>query len=181
MMPPIPAWEHIHPLIVHMPLGVLLVAPLLIIAAGVSNKSRMALGIAAMIVIGFGTLGTILATASGEAASDAVSIPAGAVKVLEEHEELAEMARNVFLMLAVVYATLLGVTALWKDKVKRALWIGGHVVYLALLSGGLMLLANVGHEGGRLVHQYGVRAHIVGAIGPSSGDGPGKPAEQDKD
>lgn len=167
MFPPFPAWEHAHPIIVHLPLGVLAAAPALVLIAMLTGKTRQAFAVAALVVLAIGTLGTMLATASGEAASDAVSIPARAVKVWERHEELAEMSRNVFLALTMGYAGIVGVGAAMKERFKRWAWIGAHVVILVALTGGLALLANAGHEGGRLVHEFGVRAHIVGA--PAAG------------
>jgi uncharacterized membrane protein len=162
MFPPIPAWEHAHPIIVHLPLGGLVAAPVLILLAMFAGKSRLPLAIAALVVLAIGMVGGLLATASGHAASDAVSIPARAVKVLERHEELAELCRNVLLAITLAYGAIVGVCAIMKDRFKRTYWIAAQALALGAVSGSLLLLANTGHEGGRLVHEFGVRAHIVG-------------------
>lgn len=173
LLPPLPAWEHLHPIIVHVPLGGLIAAPLLAIIAGVSKKSRMVAGLCLMAVLVVGVAGAFVAAESGEAAEDAVSIPAQAVTVLEHHEELAELTRNILLAIALAYAGILGTAAIIKEKFKRPFWIGAHVLMLAALAGAMISLANTGHEGGRLVHEFGVRAHIIGsppAINTGRGD-----------
>lgn len=163
MFPPIPAWEHAHPIVVHVPLGVLVSAPVLMVLAMVSGKARMSFAISALVVLVIGTIGALVATASGHAASDAVSIPARAVKVLERHEDLAELTRNVLLAITLGYSAIVGVGALMKERFKRAVWIAAQALALLAVGGALVMLANTGHEGGRLVHEFGVRAHIVGA------------------
>lgn len=162
MLPPIPAWEHVHPIVVHLPLGVLAAVPVLVAIAMCAGKSRQVFGVAALVTLVIGMAGVMLALATGEAAEDAVTIPARAVKVLEHHEDLAKVSRNIFLALTMGYCAIVGVGAIMKERFKRPIWIVVHALFLALLAGGLISLANTGHEGGRLVHEFGVRAHIIG-------------------
>lgn len=170
MFPPVPAWEHAHPIVVHVPLGVVFAAPVLVLLAMCTCKSRLAFAVAALVVLAIGTGGAILASATGEAAGDAVSIPARAVKVFEHHQELAETTRNVLLAITLGYAAMVGTGALMKDRFKRPVWIVCNLVALGALGGAMLMLANAGHEGGRLVHEFGVRAHIVGAPPAGSGE-----------
>lgn len=66
-MPPIPAWNSLHPLIVHSPIALLMVAPILMIV-GLLAKPERALLTSALIGMALGTTGAWLAVATGEAA-----------------------------------------------------------------------------------------------------------------
>jgi len=62
--PPIPNWDALHPLIVHFPIVLLLVAPLFIVAALVASPARGRLFmISALILMILGTASVYLAVA----------------------------------------------------------------------------------------------------------------------
>lgn len=168
LLPPLPSWNAAHPIIVHLPLGVLGIVPVLVLIAMLAWKSRRTAGGIALLVLFVGTLGTVMAVASGEAAEEAVIIPGLAERVFSEHEDLAEMARNIFLGITAFYVLVNVLNLALKDKFKRPLWIGAHVLTLIALGGGLLVLINAGHLGGRLVHEFGVRA----PMGSSALDAP---------
>src|SRR5690349_9698615 len=103
MFPPIPAWESIHPLLVHLPLGLLFITPLLVILGAFPTRAQSGFLLSAFILILVGTIGLWVAVASGKAGEEmAEKIPL-AEPVLERHEELAELARNLFSGLAPLY------------------------------------------------------------------------------
>src|SRR5579863_9102804 len=89
-LPPIPNWSEIHPLIIHFPIVLLLVAPLFVLAAMVMNpqKARPFL-IAALTLMVLGTVSAFVAVGSGEAAAAVADRTAAVSAVLESHEELA--------------------------------------------------------------------------------------------
>ena len=66
-------------------------------------------------------------------------------------------------------AVLLGIEAAGREKMSRRVRIVAWVVYLVTYAGGTLILANAAHEGGRLVHELGVKAGWTAAPG---GDGP---------
>src|SRR5579883_1369195 len=102
-LPPIPSWQAIHPLIVHFPIALLLVAPLFIVVAILRKPERnLPYLIAALILMALGTVGTYLASSSGEAAGQLAESVPQAKPVLEQHEELAVTTELAFTALTLI-------------------------------------------------------------------------------
>ncbi len=59
--PPIPSWDAWHPLIIHFPIALLLVAPVLVLLRILLPKQGRGLLIAAFVVMALGTIGTYIA------------------------------------------------------------------------------------------------------------------------
>lgn len=158
MFPPLPAWHAAHPLVVHFPLGLLMVAPLLILAAIVRPAHRHPYAVAAFLVILCGTLGALLAVATGEEAAEWAPHTPQVHALIEHHEHLGELTRNLFLGLTALYALVVfGPLALRRNLSSKTA-VAAQVLFLALYFGGLTQLAWTGHVGAELVHGQGVRA-----------------------
>lgn len=172
-LPVPPAWNSMHPILVHLPIGILAIMPVLLVLAMLFGRRNPGLAGATFVALLVGVGALFAAVMSGEAAADIV-VPVGDAKgVLHEHEEMAELCRNLFAGLAVVYLVILLIAAGLKDRLKPAGWVAMHLVYLVLFMAALLPLMNAGHLGGRLVHQYGITAKIGGPppeMGGEDGD-----------
>ena len=160
MFPPIPSWDALHPLIIHFPIALLLVTPILVILGIVLPKQARGLFIAALVMMALGTIATYFAVATGEAAGELAERTPGVPAVLERHEDLAETTRGIFTALTVVFAAMLFVPSIFKRTLNRKIAVVVNILFLALYAGGAVFLMNVAHQGGRLVHEFGVRAMI---------------------
>lgn len=165
-MPPLPpTWDGFHPLFVHFPVALFVVAPLLVLLAAVTGKK--AIMFCALLLLGVGVVTSFLATNTGEAAYDIMEPdedldPEGAAYDLaEEHMESSEFARNVFAGVTGVYAVLFVVGLVKPKTLHLKPRLITHAVVLLVLAWGNMLLANAAHMGGELVHRYGVRAALA--------------------
>lgn len=159
-----------HPILVHMPIGILAVMPVLLVLSMIFGRRNPGLAGATLVTLLVGVAALFAAVMSGEAAADIV-VPMGDAKaILHEHEELAEMCRNIFAGLGAVYLVILLVAAGLKDRLKPAGWVAMHLVYIVLFMAALLPLMNAGHLGGRLVHQYGITAKIGGPPPEMSGE-----------
>lgn len=176
-LPPLPAWEGMHPLLVHMPLGILAIAPLLVVLAMLGGRWARGLSLAAMVVILAGTIGLVLAVSSGEATEKFADGVPGAGAILDQHEEGAELVRNVFFGVSVLAMIVFFVGGRLTGnrpegtRRPRGAWIGANLLLLAATGAGYLMLANVGHLGGQLVHGVGVRAPIVALPPPAVSEG----------
>ena len=159
-LPPIPTWETAHPIVVHLPIGVLAGVPLLALWAMVAGANRRTVGWAVMLMVLVGAAGTVLAAASGGRAEEIANVPGDAAKFLDRHQELGDLARNSFLGVAGAYAVITILSTIVKDKLRRSVWIVLHAAWLVGFFAAFLVLANAGHMGGRLVHEFGVRAPI---------------------
>jgi uncharacterized membrane protein len=157
-MGPIPGWNSLHPLVIHFPIALLFVAPFFVGMSIVFSSSRKCFAVSAFCLMFFGIMGAIVAVLTGEAAGELVERTGEISAVLERHQSLAELSRNLFVGLCLLF----GVIAFVPEMVKKSLSskayffaCGGFVVlYLVALS--VLILA--AHQGGMLVHKFGVRS-----------------------
>src|SRR5215472_2918889 len=104
----VPSWNGLHPLIVHFPIALLLVAPLFVILGMAIGppKGRPFL-VSALVLMALGTSSMLVAVESGEAASELVRSTSSVRAVLQQHQDLAETTEVLFTLLTVVLAALL--------------------------------------------------------------------------
>jgi len=161
-LPPIPSWQAIHPLIVHFPIALLLIAPLFIVLGVVRKPERsFPFLLVALILMALGTVSTFVAASSGEAAGELTENMPQAKAVLEQHQELAETTEIAFSALTLIFASILFVPRLLKRAPTRAISMVLPLVFLIFYATGAVLLTNTAHQGGRLVHEIGVRAQML--------------------
>lgn len=179
-LPPIPSWTELHPLVIHFPIALLLVAPLFIIAGIIANpqKGRSFLT-AALVLMLLGTAGAFLAIATGEAAGEAAERTPAVSAVLERHEDLAEMTRIVFTVLTLLFAAILFLPRLLKREPSGVTARVLPLAFLLFYSAGAVILVNTAHNGGRLVHELGVHAGITQSNGASQSPASGQPVAQE--
>ena len=159
--PPIPSWDALHPLVIHFPIALLLVVPFLIVTGALRppERGQTILYVALALMIA-GTLGTFLAVATGEAAGRIAERTPQIDVVLEHHEQLAEATRIAFSVLTVVFAAILLIPVILKKTLNGIVSTVLPLAFLVLYGGGILLLTNTAHNGGRLVHEFGVRAAV---------------------
>ena len=162
--PPLPEWEGLHPLVVHLPIGLLMVAPLFVLLGflpRVGNGFRLS----ALLLFVLGTIGAYVAIESGEASAEIISFTPEARETLERHAELAETARLLFTVLTVFYGAVLAlpwfVRKVWRKEMPRV--VSNVLLALVIVAGGLCMnvLANAGHLGGRLVYVHRVENWVL--------------------
>ncbi len=158
MLPPIPSWDGLHPIIVHFPIALLLIAPILVLLGSFfPNKGRSFL-ISAFILMLIGTIATWIAVSTGESAGELAERMANVEAVLENHEELAETTRTVFTALTAIFGVIVFAPMLFKKELPNLVVIPLNLAFLLFYGAGAVLLLNTAHEGGRLVHEFGVHA-----------------------
>lgn len=179
MLPPIPSWDGLHPIIVHFPIALLIVAPILIVLGMIFHKSGKAFMVSAFVLMLIGTIATFIAVSTGESAGELAEGMANVESVLENHEELAETTRNIFTALTAIFAAIIFIPLIFKKELGRAIVIPLSLAFLLFYGAGIVVLLNTAHEGGRLVHELGVRA-IMASNGQTTIQ-PNQKADDDDD
>jgi uncharacterized membrane protein len=160
-IPPLPSWQGIHPLLVHFPIALLLVAPVFIVIGLLRKPERGAPFLfAALILMVLGTIGTFLAASSGHAAGELVEGLPQVEGTLDQHEELAQITEIVFSALSLIFAAILFVPRWMKSTANRTISTVLPAVFLIFYAAGAVSLVNTAHQGGRLVHELGVHAQV---------------------
>jgi uncharacterized membrane protein len=167
-IPPMPSWDGLHPLIVHFPVALLLVAPLVVLLALAVKAHRQGLLLAALLLMVLGTASTWVAVSTGEAAGKLADRTPEVNAVLSHHEELAETTRLVFTVLTLVFAGIVFAPILLRRELREVQTIAIAVLFLAVYGAGTLVLANTAHNGGRLVHELGVRSLMPAAPLPAA-------------
>ncbi len=160
-LPPIPSWDALHPLIIHFPIVLLLVAPLFMVIGAVlpPRKARAALA-AALLLMLMGTASVFMAIETGEAAGKLAERTPEINAVLEHHQNLAERTRLVFSVLTGVFAVILLFPLALRRSPGRLATTVLPLVFVVIYGAATVLLVNTAHNGARLVHEYGVHAML---------------------
>ncbi|MGE5275472.1 MAG: DUF2231 domain-containing protein [Acidobacteriota bacterium] len=158
-LPRLPSWDGLHPLIVHFPIALLLVAPLFVVLGMTLRRNRPFLW-AALLLMAIGTAATFVAVSTGEAAGRLADRTPEIKAVLEHHEKLAETTRVVFTVLTVIFAAIVVVPAAVRRLQTRRVTVALSLAFLVCYGAGVLLLVNTAHNGGRLVHELGVQALV---------------------
>jgi uncharacterized membrane protein len=168
MLPPIPSWDGLHPIIVHFPIALLLVAPILIILGLIFQKQSKTYMISAFALMLIGTVAAFIAVQTGQAAGELAERMGNIEAVLENHEELAETTRNIFAALTVIFGAFVFIPMVFRKDLGRKIVIPIGLAFLLFYGGGTIVLMNAAHEGGRLVHEFGVRAMVANSGQPAN-------------
>ena len=158
---PIPSWDALHPMIIHFPIALLLIAPLFILVGAFlrPGQGRPYL-VSAMALLLMGTAGTFVAVETGEAAAELAERSPGTEQVLHTHESLAERTRAVFTVLSIIFLALLVVPQWLEQSENRLTATILPLAFLVFYGAGVLLLVNTAQNGGRLVHEFGTRAMV---------------------
>lgn len=146
----------LHPALVHLPLGLALVMPLLTVAllAGRRWFGPPVVGLVAVLQLVL-VAGAVVAKETGEDAEGPAKEQGAPRAVIHEHEERAEL----FTVLAGLgFLALAGSTAAGTRRAAVPLLGAASVLSLATAVQG----ARTGHEGGELVYEYGAGVEKVG-------------------
>ncbi len=170
MFPPTPDWDALHPLIVHFPIALLFVAPLLIVVGLLLPKTGKSYHVSALVLMIVGVIMAWVAVNTGETAGKLADRmpPVGAV--LDRHRELGETTSTVFTVLTVVFAAIVFGPSLLKNPLSRAVNLPIFVVFLLVYLGCTSLIAKTAHQGGLLVHEYSVHAMLPLGEEPADDD-----------
>ena len=180
--PPLPPYEGMHPIVVHFPIGILLIAWLPMLIGLIDRKRRNTWFASAAMLLVVGTIAAFAAVMTGEAAEDIVGGTSQVVNdAIHEHEETAEAARNLFLASTLIFLMAWGVYNKVAEKKKPMILTSGAARVAIVYLFAAMALTNAGHQGGVLVHEYGIHAPLGGAAGANNGVDDGIGAYQDDD
>lgn len=158
-LPPTPTWDSLHPIVTHFPIVLLLVAPVFVVLALLPWRQRWTMaGIAAAVMVVAATLAWV-AVSTGEAAGELALRDPQVNPVLELHEELAETTAQLATVCAAGFVLLIAVVAVVRRKPwRQPVWVAGCILVLGVQGVTALAVTNTGHNGGRLVHEFGVRA-----------------------
>ncbi len=152
-----PSLAAIHPQVVHFVVALIIVGVLFRLLSLVARMSW--LSPAALALVTLGTLASLVAVRSGEDAHGPVERVPGARAAVVDHEEWAERARNVFLILLAVEAVAATLTAR-KASGARAAQVAAALAGVVAIG----VLYRAADLGGRLVYGY------AGGVAVNTGD-----------
>jgi uncharacterized membrane protein len=147
---------HVHPMLVHFPIVLFIVAMVLYFYNQVTHKditTSKYLVMTAFAALLLATAAAIVAAFFGDIALDAALEKGFAKGPLEEHETIAGITIAIFSILS-----LTQIIALWK-KISLAGTRGW--IFLVVMVAGFGVLTSAAWHGGELVYKYGVNVDAV--------------------
>jgi len=151
-MIPLPEWApNVHPILVHFPIALLVIA-VLFDGAALFLRRRSGVHATAVALFTLGAVAALAAFLTGRAAADEILLPAAAQTTLTDHADWATLTVWFYGIFA-----LARLAVLWFNHKGRP-WAQGWAQALAFLvgAGGLFLLVQTGDRGAQMVFQYGV-------------------------
>jgi uncharacterized membrane protein len=150
--------NHLHPLIVHFPIVLLLLAPAVALAGLLWPGQRPGLHATALALLVLGSAAAAAALITGEAAAALAQRTPALRAALVRHESLAQ-ATTLLAVLQTILFALIRLDRWWSGGPLRAgkavaacaLWLG-----LSLVTA--ILLTRAAHEGGRMVHPLAIHS-----------------------
>ena len=106
-MPPYPGWDGLHPIVLHFPIVLLLVAPLLVMAGLVVSRHRNGFYLSALVLMVLGTVAAYVAVSTGEAAAQVADRTPEINRVLSQHQSQADRVRLLFTVLTLVWLAIM--------------------------------------------------------------------------
>jgi uncharacterized membrane protein len=162
MLPPWPGWDGLHPLVIHFPIALLMIAPLFVLMALAWRRYSTAFSTAALVLLALGTISTYVAISTGQAAGELAEHTDAINAVISQHEEMAETTSIAFSIVTALYALFVLLPA-WVRRLRRPAYaLVGNAAFLVAIALASLLVVNTAHLGGRLVHQLGVHAIVPG-------------------
>ena len=153
-LPPIPEWSSLHPLIVHFPIVLFLLLPLLLIAAAMSRKAtNHALLVAAFVLMVLATGFLYLTYFTGDAMAAASEGGPTVGAVIKHHCSLAGYTVSAFTLATTLFAVALLVRRVLRLEDMRDLtpWI--PISFLVFYALGVFWLVLTAHQGATLAHE----------------------------
>src|SRR6266513_318059 len=147
-----------HPIIVHFVIALLVVGVIFRWIYLLVSRATFT-GLAAATLIVTGTIGALLAVRAGTDAHGAVERIPGVRQAVMDHEDAAEWARDIFLIIAAIEIAALALARRNPRAARGAVWGSAFVGLL-----GLAAMFKTADRGGDLVYSY------AGGIGIRSGD-----------
>lgn len=159
-LPPLPPWDAVHPMIVHFPIVLLLVAPLFILLGIMRDHWGRVFSVSALILLVLGAISAVVVAEAGGAAAALVVRTESINVVLHAHAELADTTETLAIVFAAIYLILVALRLVLRERLKPGLWGLLTIVFLVGYGSVLLALVNTAHDGGRLVHEFGVHANL---------------------
>lgn len=160
MFPSFPDWDGIHPAMVQFAIVSPWVGALLLLVSLFARQTWRTWAGASLLVMTLGVVASWLAVASGHAAGQLVDKTPAVSQAIARHEALGLQARNLFTLLAVAFAALMLLPTIIHRVFPTAARISVYALFLLVYFGGIVLVASTASQGGRLVHEMGVRAMV---------------------
>lgn len=165
-MPPFPPPEGLHPLVVHFPIAIFLIALIPAALALVFRKRASTWVWASVLLLAIAGIGGFAAILTGESAEHATTqLTTAAEAALDQHEDTGEVVRNL-MVATLAFGVVLGVLVS-RAKPKPRLIVPAAIVLVGFWTWTAVRLADAAHQGGVLVHVHGIHAPLGDAPAPA--------------
>ncbi len=151
-----PPWSHLHPLVIHFPIALLMVVPLLALLGLLWPRQRTGIHACVLILLTLGTVSAFLAVVTGMAVPSPATPSPELTATLAAHEQLGKRTLLLFACLSLAFLAIQALPLLFKSRISPSWLLALHLLWLTVAASALLPLIRTGQLGGRMVHELGL-------------------------
>lgn len=151
-----PAWSHLHPVVIHFPIALLMVVPPVVLMGLLWPAQRRGLHACALALLILGTSMAFLAVITGLAVPGPIAPSPELQATLEAHEHLAKQTAFLYALLTLAFFLTQGLPLFLKSGLAQRPLFVLRLLWLIVSVGAILPLIRTGHLGGRMVHELGI-------------------------
>jgi uncharacterized membrane protein len=152
-LPPMPAWDSMHPMIIHFPIVLLLLSPMFVlISAILSPPKGKPYMVSALQILLLGAGSLFFAGSTGHSAAGLAERGEAVDPVLEAHEDLASETQIVFAGLSAILSGMYFIPRLLKRQENRLFSTFLPLAFLVLYTAGFLFL---------VIHEFSIHAVVL--------------------
>jgi uncharacterized membrane protein len=147
-------FNEVHSFLVHFPIALFLVVPLIIILGLLKKENYIHYFYTALLILVFASVAIFLASASGEASAEKFTLSKKAAEAVQKHKDFAGICKGIFLGITLLYALYLLIPALLRKQLSKKIHTAINILVLMLYLPSIIMILQLATTGTKLISEF---------------------------